>query len=124
MKAAVLYYKIFVKNLKSIGFALNPYDPCVTNKTFQYKQLTVVWHVDDIKVAHVDLIVVANIEYWLKKTYSCVFGDGSGEMRLARRNIHEYLGMTLYFSTDGEVMITMIPYVTEIVTLFLQHGES
>ena len=117
MKAAVLYYKRFVKNLKSIGFALNPYDSCVTNKTLQYKQLTVVWHVDDIKFSHVDLVVVANTGYWLKKTYSYVFDDGSGEMRLARGNIHEYLGTTLYFSTDGEVMITMIPYVTEIVTL-------
>ena len=32
MKAALLFYIKFVKNLKSIGFELNPYDPCVANK--------------------------------------------------------------------------------------------
>ena len=31
MKAALLFYLKFVKNLKSIGFVLNPYDPCVAN---------------------------------------------------------------------------------------------
>jgi hypothetical protein len=30
--ALLLYYKKFVKSLKSKGFKLNPYDPCVANK--------------------------------------------------------------------------------------------
>ena len=29
---SLLYYKKFVKSLKSKGFKLNPYDPCVANK--------------------------------------------------------------------------------------------
>jgi hypothetical protein len=32
MVASLLYYKKFVKCLKSKGFKLNPYDPCVANK--------------------------------------------------------------------------------------------
>ncbi len=32
MVALLLYYKKFVKSLKSNGFRLNPYDPCVANK--------------------------------------------------------------------------------------------
>ena len=40
------------------------------------------------------------------------------------RKIHEYLVMTLNFSTDGEVVVTLILYVTEIMTLFLQHDDS
>jgi hypothetical protein len=32
MVASLLYYKKFVKSLKSNGFRLNPYDPCVANK--------------------------------------------------------------------------------------------
>ena len=32
--------------------------------------------------------------------------------------------MTLDFSTDVEVIVTMIPYITECVTLFLQHDNS
>ena len=42
MKAALLFYLKFVKNLKSIGFELNPYDPCVANKIVDGVQLTVV----------------------------------------------------------------------------------
>ena len=48
MKAALLFYLKFVKNLKSIGFVLNPYDPCVANKIVDCAQLTVVWNVDDL----------------------------------------------------------------------------
>ena len=32
IKAALQFYLKFVKNLNSIGFELNPYDPCVANK--------------------------------------------------------------------------------------------
>ena len=31
MIASMLYYKKFKKDIKSIGFVLNPYDPCVAN---------------------------------------------------------------------------------------------
>ena len=53
MKAALLYYQRFVTDLKSIGFEINPYDPCIANKIVEGKELTVVWHVDDLKVSHV-----------------------------------------------------------------------
>ena len=58
MKAALPFYINFVKNLKSIGFELNPYDLCVANKIVDGGQLIVVWHVDDLKVSHVDAGVV------------------------------------------------------------------
>ena len=51
MKAALLFYIKFFKSLKSIGFELNPYYPCVDNKIVDGAQLTVVWHVDDLKVS-------------------------------------------------------------------------
>ena len=65
MKAALLFYLKLVKNLKSIGFVLNPYDPCVANKIFDGTQLTVVWHVDDLKVSHVEAGVVTIMSVWL-----------------------------------------------------------
>ena len=51
IKASLLYYKKFVKDLKLIIFALITYYPCVSNKIVRGKQLTVVFHVDDIKVS-------------------------------------------------------------------------
>ncbi len=53
MVTLLLYYKKFVKSLKSDGFRLNPYDPCVANKQVKGEQLTVCFHVDDCKILHV-----------------------------------------------------------------------
>ena len=107
MKAALFFYIKFVKNLKSIGLQLNPYDTCVANKIVDDAQLTVVWNVDNIKVSHIDGGVVTRMAVWLKKTYEILFKDGSVAMNLNRSMIHEYLGMTLDYSTQGEVKITM-----------------
>ena len=60
----------------------------------------------------------------LKKTYKHVLNDVSGLMKLACVKINEYIGITLDFSTDGEVMVTMIRYVREILDLSLQHNNS
>ena len=103
MKAALLFYIKFVKNLKNIGFELNPYDPCVANNIVDDAQLTVVWHVDDLKVSHVDAGVVTQMSVWLQKTHERLFDDGSGAMKLKRGKIHEYLGIQLDFSVAGQV---------------------
>ena len=69
MKAALLFYQKFVGDLMTIGFELNPYDPCVANKTINRKKLTLIWHVDDIKAGHVEAEVVPRMAKWLRKTY-------------------------------------------------------
>jgi hypothetical protein len=48
MKSALLFYRKFVANLTSLGFDINPYDPCVANKIINGKQITICWHVDDL----------------------------------------------------------------------------
>ena len=57
---------------------------------------------------------------WPKSTYERLFEDGSGEMQITRGKKLEYLGMTLDFNIPGELKITMISYVKEIVELFSQ----
>ncbi len=42
MCTALLFYERFVNGICSIGFVLNPYDPCVANKGVKGKQLTIV----------------------------------------------------------------------------------
>jgi hypothetical protein len=52
LKAALLWYKTFRKDLEDIGFIFNPYDPCVANKKVQGLQQTILFHVDDLKSSH------------------------------------------------------------------------
>jgi hypothetical protein len=39
--SSILYYKIFQKDIKSIGFKVNPYDICLANQTVSREQQTV-----------------------------------------------------------------------------------
>ena len=61
LKAALLFYKKLSEILKTWGFEINPYDPCVANKMIDGKQCTILWHVDDLKISHVDPGVVTTI---------------------------------------------------------------
>ena len=124
MRAALLYYQKFVKDIKSIGFKLNPYDPCVANKLVKGKMLTIVWHVDDLKVSHFFEDVVTRMISWLKKCYEKIFPDGSGKMKVSRGKVHDYLGMTLDFSTPGEVKVTMLDYIKDMINEFNQHDST
>jgi hypothetical protein len=65
MVALLLYYKKFVKSLKSNGFRLNPYDPCVANKQVKGERLTVCFHVDNCKILHLIPKVVDKTNEWL-----------------------------------------------------------
>ena len=57
LKAALLFYNKFVKDISKLGFVLNPYDPCVANRMVNGYQQTICWHVDDVKLSHVDVKV-------------------------------------------------------------------
>ncbi len=65
MVALLLYYKMFVKSLKSNRFRLNPYEPCMANKQVKREQLTECFHVDDCKILHLIPKVVDKTIEWL-----------------------------------------------------------
>ena len=49
MRASLLFYCKLRKELEECGFVVNPYDPCMANKSMgDGEQLTVIWHVDDL----------------------------------------------------------------------------
>ena len=75
---------------------MNPYDSCVANKMVKGKQLTVVWHVDDLKVLHVNLQVVDSFIRQMDEE----FGK-EGELNITRGQVHDYLGMRMNFSVKG-----------------------
>ena len=69
LQSALLFYLKLKKDLESVGFKLNPYDPCVANKQVNNLQLTVCWHVDNIKASHKLNKVLDDLIKWLKDKY-------------------------------------------------------
>jgi hypothetical protein len=99
MVAGLLYYRKFSISLQKRGFVMNPYDPCVWNKTIKGKQITICFHVDDCKISHVGEKVVDYTVAWLWEEYESIFTDGTGKMKVARGKLDTYLGMMLDFTT-------------------------
>jgi hypothetical protein len=110
VRAARLFWEKLSGKLVEWGFTPNAYDPCVMNKIVEGKQLTVAWHVDDLKVSHVLSTVVdqfiANMED--------EFGKET-PINKSRGKVHDYLGLTLDFSNPGEVTLTMIDYIKAVL---------
>ena len=55
LKSSLLFYKKLLSDSDLMGFELNPYDPCVTNKIKNGKQMMIIWHINNLKISHVDL---------------------------------------------------------------------
>jgi hypothetical protein len=111
LQAALLFWKDLSKKLTEWGFKINPYDWCVANKTINGKQCTVLWHVDDIKVSHVDASVVSTVLELFKAAYG-----KEAPLTITRGKVHEYLGMTIDYSIKDKVQITMIPYIKNMLS--------
>ncbi len=118
MVALLVYYKKVVKSLKSKGFKLNPYDPCVANKQVNGEQLTMCFHMEDCKISHLTPKVVDKTIEWLQSEYKNIFEDGTRQMKVHCSKTHKYLCMSLDFSHPNQCRVTMIDYVGEIVVAY------
>jgi hypothetical protein len=110
LKAALLFWKRLSNQLTSWGFKINQYDWCVANKIINGSQCTVIWHVDDLKISHVDPAVVSQIIDLL----SGEFGK-EAPLTINRGKVHDYLGMTIDYSDNGKVKILMDNYIKSIL---------
>ena len=111
LRSALLFYNKLVADMKSAGFELNPYDLCVANKIVNGSQMTVCWHVDDLKVSQIDPNEITKFGEWLSETYGVSVATHRGK-------VHDYLGMIFDFSSKGKVMIHMIEYIKTIIDDF------
>ena len=64
LKSALLFYKKLLSELMSQGFQPNSYDPCVVNKMIGGHQMTITWHVDDLKISHKNPEEVTKMIKW------------------------------------------------------------
>ena len=91
-------------------FEINPYDWCVANKTVGGKQITVVWHVDDLKISHKNGYTVSALINKLSKRYG-----KEADLTIHQGKVHEYLGMKLDYCEEGKVKIDMTDYLKKIL---------
>jgi hypothetical protein len=121
IRAALLFWRMLSAKLVEMGFEINPYDWCVANKTVNGRQCTVLWHVDDLKISHVDANVVTEII----KNIDREFGV-EAPITINRGKVHDYLGMTLDYSKDGKVSVKMLDYVEGMLdtATFNMRGEA
>ena len=84
-----------LKDLESQGLEINPYNPCVVNNMVADNQMTIVCHVNYLKISHMDdKKVTQNV-----KETKIVFCK---DMQVLQGNKHNYLGMELDFSIAGK----------------------
>jgi hypothetical protein len=93
-------YPVFL--VKELGFEFNPYDKCDVNKMVNRKQCTIIWHVDYLMLTHVNQEVLEHIFSELKKL------GNEDPLSIHRGEVHDYLGMTLDFSSKGKVIFRMV----------------
>ena len=76
--------------------------------------MTVMWHVDDLKVSHVDEKEINWFSDYLQGIYEKAglkFTDNRGD-------VHDYLGMDLAYSEKGVAKVSMIKYLDGILKGF------
>ena len=70
------------------------------------KQCTILWHVDDLKMSHMDMKVLEDIIASLNKEYG-----KAGKLSVTRGTVHDYLGVRMDYSTPGQVSFDMEKYL-------------
>ena len=69
MRRALLFYRKLKKELTDYGFIMNGYEPCVGNEKTEAGQLTVLWHVDDLKLSCKSRWEITKLLLYLKTIY-------------------------------------------------------
>jgi hypothetical protein len=116
LQAVLLFWQNLSTQLQDWGYVTNPYDFFVANKTINGKQCTIVWHVDDLKISHVDPKVVTIMLNLLDGKYGQeIVGGIRAPITFTRGKKHEYLGMLLDYTETGIVKIDMQDYVKKVL---------
>ena len=107
LRTAHLFWQKLSKQLIDVwGFVPNKYDDCMVTKIVNGHQMTVVWHVDNLKMSHMDAKEVGKFIQQMEET----FGKDT-PLSVSHGRTHDYLGMTLDFRNKGEVRIDMEHYI-------------
>jgi hypothetical protein len=110
MTSALLLHCKLVADLCSMGFELNPYDTCVANKMMDGHQMTICWHAM-ISFLYTRIQRLCPASYWLQACYE----TPDRPLQATRCALHDLLGINIDFSTPGDVLFNMIPYLAKVL---------
>ncbi len=103
-----MFYRKLRKELEAYGFIINPYNPCIANVITRCgKQLTVVWHVDD-------LMALCEVDFKLTR-FSKIYGP---KLTIPAGQKHGYLGVEMEFKDDGTLDESMVAYLENVISEF------
>jgi hypothetical protein len=108
---AILFYEKLTKQLEDWGYEPNCYDRCTFNKMINGSQVTIQFHVDDLKISHRDQSVIDEVLMDLNRK----FGTTRKPLAATTGMIHDYLGITIDYSEKGKVRFTMYDYLEDIL---------
>ena len=80
--------------------------------------MKILFHVDKCKLIHRKRKANDCMIERLCHEYENIFEDGSGKISVIQGNVCEYLGMNLYYTVRGQLSITMLSYIEEIINAF------
>ena len=106
LQAVFLFWRLLSDTLIEWGFRLYEYDKCVAKKTINGKQCIIIWHVDDLKISHVDPKVVNDIIKRLEEKFR-----QESPLLTSQGKTVEYLGMCIDYTVKGKVNISMYDYI-------------
>ena len=99
LQTSLLFWRLFSDTLLDWGFKQNEYDKCVTNKTINGWQFTIIWRVDNLKISNVDKKFK---EYIITK-----LTERKSPLTTTCSKVLVYLRMTLENMTKGKIIISM-----------------
>lgn len=105
--AGLLFYRKLRKDLEAMGFNVNPYDPCVANCMVNGKQKTVIWHVDNLKISHIDEVENTLLIHEIARIYGQKLTCSRGRYMIAvwgKITRHEFF----FYSILGQKMVIPI----------------
>jgi hypothetical protein len=112
MRTSLLFYRKLQKEFEAYGLQVNPYDPCVANmETKSRKQLTMIWHMDNLMASCEDDFKLTKFSCYLGKIYGTKLSIHTGQK-------HEYLRMDIEFNEDGMLEVSMITYSKNVIEQF------
>lgn len=110
LQSALLFWQQITSDLTKLAYVVNEYDWCVMNKVIDGEQHTVGWHVDDFLMTHKNPKVNDGLIEWFNQKYGKL-----SPVTVRRGKVHDYLGMTLDFSTDSKFKVIMVEYVDRMI---------